>query len=368
MATAKKKAFNPVADSDAALSHDAMPAQNGLDQGDGHGQKPDGVHTPIKPHDLTAHGESLEAAHDQGHEASHGTSHSDDHTQEHDGEEHGEEHGHDDDVQPPPLNVITGTEGNDFLNGTAGNDLIDALGGQDYVSAGAGDDTVIAGMGGDQLYGDAGNDTLVLSGVWSDYYFEFGSLNGINDVMTLLDLRDAGQLTTPGTDGWDMFAGFEVIKFANETLTMDQFLARGNETIVGTDGNDRIRAGFGDDTVYGGLGDDQIFAGSGNNIVYGGDGNDLITTDQGTSFITGGGGDDTIMATEAGATFVYSGNQSDYVLTAIDAATWFLEDQRANGDGKDTIAGPVATPPMLQFADGTISLAAFAAAHNGIIV
>ncbi|WP_371514396.1 calcium-binding protein [Nodularia sp. NIES-3585] len=59
-----------------------------------------------------------------------------------------------------PINVITGTDGNDRLFGTNSNDIIYGLAGDDIIFGGAGDDIIFGGAGNDRLFGDAGNDHL----------------------------------------------------------------------------------------------------------------------------------------------------------------------------------------------------------------
>jgi Ca2+-binding RTX toxin-like protein len=256
-------------------------------------------------------------------------------------------------VTPPPADLtIFGTEGNDFLSGGDGNDTIDALGGADYVYGGNGNDTVIAGMSMDQLYGDAGIDTLVLSGVWSDYYFDYGSFNGVNDVMILLDRRDAGQLLTPGTDGWDMFAGFEFIQFADVKITMTEFVDRGNETFIGTDGYDYIRSGFGDDVINGGGGSDTILGGSGNNVIDGGADDDFIVVDHGSSKLMGGAGNDNLFDTFGSSVAVYSGNVADYQITRTGLTDFQITDTISGRDGWDNTHGLT----NAVFADGAVDL------------
>jgi len=68
----------------------------------------------------------------------------------------------------------------------------------------------------------------------------------------------------------------------------------GNDTIIGTSGNDIISGGAGRDTIkllggndagYGGSGDDSIDGGDGNNRLYGNEGSDLIVAGIGEDFI-----------------------------------------------------------------------------------
>jgi hypothetical protein len=69
----------------------------------------------------------------------------------------------------------------------------------------------------------------------------------------------------------------------------------GNDTIIGTLGNDiisggagkdKISGGDGNDAMYGGSGEDEVDAGDGNNRVFGNEGSDLIKTGLGDDFIS----------------------------------------------------------------------------------
>ena len=82
------------------------------------------------------------------------------------------------------------------------------------------------------------------------------------------------------------------------TLLSDvRYLVRGTnaaEGLVGTDGDDVIRAFGGNDTVDAGAGHDTVRAGTGNDLVSGGDGDDTIDGGSGRDTISGGAGDDVI--------------------------------------------------------------------------
>ena len=65
-------------------------------------------------------------------------------------------------------------------------------------------------------------------------------------------------------------------------------------TMVGTEGNDVLRATSGDDVIAGLGGDDTIVGKNGNDVMCGGDGNDVIWTWGGADIAFGGPGDDFI--------------------------------------------------------------------------
>ncbi len=154
----------------------------------------------------------------------------------------------------PPVNVITGTPGNDSgisgvpsgilgglafviapiaffgLRGTNGLDRIDAGAGDDWIYGFGGNDTVIGGDGNDFLFGDTGE----------------------------------------GRDGFVQSLVFNTG-------------AAGNDSILGGAGNDALFGGGGSDTLNGGSGADTLNGGSGRDLLTGGGGGDLFLFDDGDS-------------------------------------------------------------------------------------
>ena len=70
----------------------------------------------------------------------------------------------------------------------------------------------------------------------------------------------------------------------------------GNDSLVGTDGNDEIRGYAGNDIISGGGGDDIIYGDAGNDFIDGGYGNDIIFDNGGINELSGGYGADVIDA------------------------------------------------------------------------
>ena len=70
----------------------------------------------------------------------------------------------------------------------------------------------------------------------------------------------------------------------------------GNDTLVGMDGDDLVRAGGGADMVLGGAGADNIHGGTGNDTIAGGSGNDTLYADAGRDVLFGGAGNDQLHA------------------------------------------------------------------------
>jgi Ca2+-binding RTX toxin-like protein len=92
----------------------------------------------------------------------------------------------------------------------------------------------------------------------------------------------------------------------------------GNDTINGTEQDDRIDAGAGDDTINGLGGNDFIDGGSGNDTINGGDGDDRLFSYSGTDLLIGGIGNDEIL--------VQNSNFGGETNSSVDA-----------GDGNDTV-------------------------------
>ncbi len=93
----------------------------------------------------------------------------------------------------------------------------------------------------------------------------------------------------------------------------------GNNTLVGTDGddiiygyggNDDISGGAGNDIIYGGAGNDKLNGGDGNDILYGGNGNDKLYGGAGDDILIGGKGNNTLYGGEGHDTFKWQ--QGDY--------------------------------------------------------
>lgn len=148
------------------------------------------------------------------------------------------------------IEAVVGSQGNDIINASDTPD-------QFVLYGGAGSDTLMGGCsdpwGLDLLVGGEGDDVLI-GGI---AYFEGAAA-------VTVDLR-TGIATGQGTD----------------TLQSISY-------VIGSDGNDLIRAadisatldgGAGNDTLYGGASNDDLYTGSGTNVVYGSAGSDGITVD-----------------------------------------------------------------------------------------
>lgn len=95
-----------------------------------------------------------------------------------------------------------------------------------------------------------------------------------------------------------------------------------NANLLGGDGNDQIRSGFGNDNIDGGEGDDQLLSGAGDDTISGQGGNDLIFGNAGADVISGGAGNDNL----------HGGNEDK-------AHQGDLSDTISGGEGSDNIWG-----------------------------
>jgi Ca2+-binding RTX toxin-like protein len=156
--------------------------------------------------------------------------------------------------------------------------------------------------------------------------------------------------------------------FADGTvLSYEDLLARGfdlagtagNDTITGTNIQDRISGGAGNDTLSGGAGDDRIAGGSGNDVLNGGAGSDTY------EFNLGDGGDTLDEAADSVDTDVLvfgSGiNPADISVVAQRRCTWSSAMPTAATRSSSTTGSPGSDGfyPLdrVEFADGTQWLA-----------
>jgi Ca2+-binding RTX toxin-like protein len=153
----------------------------------------------------------------------------------------------------------------------------------------------------------------------------------------------SGNDSLVGTTGNDLIKGYA----GNDTLNA----YGGNDSVYGGDGADSVNAGFGDDWVYGGTGNDTLDGGGGYDQIYGEAGNDLMIGDNFTyDDFYGGTGDDTIYAGdseddwawgEAGNDLLYMGAGNDLAYGGADSDTIY------GGAGNDRIAGETGNDSLL---------------------
>lgn len=236
--------------------------------------------------------------------------------------------------------VITGDDGDNYINGYQGKDIIDARGGDDYVEVSGGIRTEVD-LG-------EGNDILAATGA-EDGEFDGGdgidTFEGIIDNAFRLDaLYDDQALvddtTYANVTGWDVdleagtafirqfegnfenndypsdftstLSNFENVLGSNTTLAdmpswlddqnydFEGYAERlrgddGTNVISGRAGEDLIDGRGGRDALDGGADNDAVYGGAGNDFVNGGDGNDIVDGGEGNDKLDGGAGDDQLL-------------------------------------------------------------------------
>ncbi len=236
-------------------------------------------------------------------------------------------------------NLTTGT-GHDSLTGTGGANNLDAGAGNDTLLGHLGNDTLDGGLGDDLIDGGGGVDTIVFS------------LPSPTRIDVEVDLRQAAaQATGMGND--------RLLSIENITT------GRGDDTLSGNDGANRLDSGIGTDRLFGYGGNDTLLGGDQNDELTGGLGDDLldggagidmalfvgadairvdltITTAQRTGLgldrligienIASGSGDDILRGSDEGnRLYAMAGNDLIY---GMDGRDWLF-----GGDGGDRLSG-----------------------------
>jgi Ca2+-binding RTX toxin-like protein len=191
-----------------------------------------------------------------------------------------------------------------MLGGASG--MLSATGGSSItLFGGAGNDTLSAdGVNGASLYGLEGDDTYLLTGTAADPLVAsvntlatFGQNQPQDDSQTQAD----DTLAFPGVTG----VSLDLSAASTGPVASVQQVAPGVSvaitgtfrTVVGTPGDDSIRAGAGNTEIDGGGGNDTLVGGSGNTTLLAGTGNDSLAAGAGnTTFVfnQNSAGDDVI--------------------------------------------------------------------------
>ena len=189
-----------------------------------------------------------------------------------------------------------------IVRGNQGDDFISVEGGFDHsVQAGTGDDVIYVDNAVQrELDGGAGDDMLVIQGS-----AELGTVEEpVAPAQFIQNIKGMETIVVLGAQD-------TIIDLTNDVINTDTpipldfipFVDMTDNTIIGGDGRDDIRAGAGDDVLIGGLGDDTLNGGTGDDVLIAGEGDDTLV---------GGEGQDTL---------ILSGNVIDYVvkLRAVEA-------------------------------------------------
>lgn len=191
------------------------------------------------------------------------------------------------------IGLVSGGNGNDTIIGNAQDNVFDGGSGNDTLVGGAGNDIFQIGKnaGLDSFDGGTGTDTIIATA--DGAHIGLGSITGIE----VISGGDFGNVVVDGTSGDDY------MYFAKTTLTniFAVDAGDGNDTIIGSAGDDTLRGGNGDDIINGGNGDDTLYGEAGHDILSGGNGDDSFFASGGADIYKGGAGYDVIYANQNGA-------------------------------------------------------------------
>lgn len=152
-----------------------------------------------------------------------------------------------------------------------------------------------------------------------------------------------------------MMPNFHIIGLNNvgDPLSGDDTLlgSVGEDILYGEGGNDVIYGDFSEDQLYGGAGNDELHGGFADDVLYGGDGNDVLNGGRGWDYIYGGAGDDTYLFGKGDGwnnITEYAGEGNDKLLFAdeisvSDVQTWTYSQSKlavvVDGGGSLTFNG-----------------------------
>jgi len=197
--------------------------------------------------------------------------------------------------------VLTGGSGADQLFGQDGNDTLLGKGGADLLFGGNGNDVLTGGDADDQVFGQDGDDRMIWNpgddtdlnegGAGTDTV-EVNGGNGAEDfTLTANGTRVRFDRLNPAPFSIDIGTSEKFVLNANggdDTFSATGNLAAliqitvdggaGNDTILGSNGADRLLGGAGNDFIDGQQGNDEAFLGAGDDVFQWdpGDGSDTV--------------------------------------------------------------------------------------------
>lgn len=145
------------------------------------------------------------------------------------------------------------------------------------------------------------------------------------------DRGGAGDDTLTGTEGNDRLVGMA-----------------GNDTMTGLGGHDLLKGYTGDDTLYGNLGSDALLGGHGDDRLFGGGGDDVLLEYRGNDFMDGGDGDD-FLYVSYGLNHMVGGTGNDTLIGGIRSDLMYGgdgEDKMSGGSGADEMYGGIGNDRM----------------------
>jgi len=251
---------------------------------------------------------------------------------------------------------LFGSLNGDVLEGGADNDTLEGLGGADTLDGGLGGDLLLGGddFAADVLLGGDGNDTLSGGGGADSAFGGDGDDLIFAVIGTDIAVGGAGADTLDAT-AWNgpylVNLATGETNFAGESFTEFEAVIAGdgNDTLIGTDGDNTLVGGIGADSLNGGNGDDSLLGGDGADTLdggggadsaFGGDGDDYVFAALGQDIAVGGSGNDTLNTTS------YNGDYAVNLTTGLtnfpgESFTGF--EHLVSGDGNDTLIGTAGT-------------------------
>jgi len=212
---------------------------------------------------------------------------------------------------------LEGQDGADGLDGGPGDDVLLSGGGANALQGADGDDQLAGGLGADDLRGGPGRDTL--------------SYEDADDgVSVSLDDRPGDGAAGEGDD-------------AHSDV----------ETLVGSAGDDVLRAGAAGATLRGGDGDDRLDGGPGGDVLDGGLADDVLDGDAGADVLAGGDGSDTASYSARIAGVVVDLRAAGPVNGEPgEGDTLVMVENVAAGAGRDRVTGAAGVPNRIDAGDG----------------
>jgi Ca2+-binding RTX toxin-like protein len=131
---------------------------------------------------------------------------------------------------------------------------------------------------------------------------------------------------------------------------LEDFVLKGNDSIVGTALGDTLYGGLGNDRIEAGDGNDSPVGEEGNDTVIGGSGNDHVDGREGNDVLYGGSGNDTDLHCDEGNDRAFGGAGDDANISGSDGNDTLFGDagnDEINGDsGNDSLFGGTGNDSM----------------------
>ena len=141
-----------------------------------------------------------------------------------------------------------------------------------------------------------------------------------------------------GTNGEDLLRATDADEFIEGLGGNDIIFAfAGDDVVKAGDGDDDVRADVGDDHVHGGAGADTLAGGGGDDAIDGGDDDDIVSGQAGDDLLAGGEGDDEVLG-GAGNDTLTGGEGADTLSGGRGSDLYILgegDDLIIDGAGRD---------------------------------